>query len=142
MQVFALLRSLAEPDAQMSSLRKQRIDVLKRLGSKSPQAALVKQLLRYASMSSVDVNSIEHICSIALGAGAHGEGASRSAGGAKKKSRAKKRSSNKGRGDATMDTELEVMTDHEVRGRTATFAATLFCVGLYSLGSRDCCCHV
>ena len=116
-QVFALLRSLAEPDAQMSSLRKQRIDVLKRLGSKSPQAALVKQLLRYASMTSVDVNSIEHICSIALGAGAHADGTGRGGGGgAKKKSRAAKRS-NKARaaGGASADTELEVMADHEVR---------------------------
>eukprot|EP00750_Incisomonas_marina_P011356 INCI16369.49.p1 GENE.INCI16369.49~~INCI16369.49.p1 ORF type:complete len:736 (+),score=146.39 INCI16369.49:1414-3621(+) len=114
-RVFALLRSLAEPDAQMSSLRKQRIDVLKRLGSKSPQAALVKQLLRYASMTSVDVNSIEHICSIALGAGAHADGTGRGGGGgAKKKSRAAKRS-NKARaaGGASADTELEVMADHE-----------------------------
>lgn len=69
LKVFALLQDLAGASSLIPTMRKTRIDLLKRLGSKSPQASMVKQLLRYACMTTVDVSSIAVVCDLALSTG-------------------------------------------------------------------------
>ena len=106
-QIFSLLENLSSADAQIATLRKNRIDLLKRLGSKSPEAAMIKQLLRYASMTTVDVDSIEAVCKLALTSTgptvASGGGGGGGGGGGRKGKRGKKqKQTKKSRGAAAV----------------------------------------
>ncbi len=116
-QVFAQLRTLAQPDSTADTLRTSRVDVLKRLGSKSPETAMVKQILRFACMATVDVASIEHICALAVRtarapAAAGGAGGRAAAAAGKKKAAAKSRGSDpseqQGSGAETATREVRV----------------------------------
>jgi hypothetical protein len=65
-KVFQLLQNLASPGAIMTKNRKLRIELLRRIGSKSPQAAMMKKVLRYASMTTLDVESVQHVYDVAF----------------------------------------------------------------------------